>query len=87
MWVADAHAAGIDSLPVIVAALAAVICPPLGARPVAEDFPLGDREQLAHGADMQREDFTAYCGVMAGEPEREQFGQRRPLDGWLMPGQ
>ena len=60
--------------------------PALGARAVVEDFPLGERNQLAHGIDMEGEDFIARGRVMVGEPEREQFGQRRALDAGIMPG-
>jgi hypothetical protein len=42
----------------------------LGARAVAEDLPLGERDQIAHGADMHCEDFLARGGMMAGEENR-----------------
>jgi hypothetical protein len=42
----------------------------LGARDIAEGFPLGDRDQFAHGADMQSEDFFARGGMVAGEEDR-----------------
>jgi hypothetical protein len=45
--------------------------PTLGARAIAEDFALGNRDQFAHGADMQREDFIAHGGMMAGDELRD----------------